>query len=358
MSTIELSDKIKISVQAVLWFILIVLFVISCPLVMGVAPWLVILSFVGGGLVSIPLFYLYRYLFTHTTRLSFAKFVLIVSMLNVVALASPVFYFAYSAEAHPLLMPKVVLAKGNKKVVFQGMVHVGSESFYKSVVYDLENALASDYVLFYEGVQPSDVEANQWFSNTMSGGKDLSENYQKLADICGVQFQLNFFTLLAKQQQENPLQHITADVSTRQLLDEWSRLIEVDPSLEKQRLNNMQDPQGVDVMSWLQTQSDKRKKIGGIFCRALLSNALRIPQEGGPLSPIILDFRNKNLAHTIASNSSENIYVTYGAAHLSGLVDELQAIDPAWQIVSVKWVRALESDRTYLGDSALYLPQD
>jgi len=45
-------------------------------------------------------------------------------------------------------------ASGQKTAVFQGMQHIGSEDFYKSVVFDLEQALADGYTLFYEGVTP------------------------------------------------------------------------------------------------------------------------------------------------------------------------------------------------------------
>ena len=34
------------------------------------------------------------------------------------------------------------------------MQHIGSGDFYKSVVFDLEQALADGYTLFYEGVTP------------------------------------------------------------------------------------------------------------------------------------------------------------------------------------------------------------
>ncbi len=51
-------------------------------------------------------------------------------------------------------MPLTTLTDGRRTVVFPGMQHVGSDAFYKSVIYDLEKALADGYTLYYEGVKP------------------------------------------------------------------------------------------------------------------------------------------------------------------------------------------------------------
>lgn len=44
--------------------------------------------------------------------------------------AFPVYYLANLVDTRPTTVPQVVLSDGNKTVVFQGMVHVGSEAFY------------------------------------------------------------------------------------------------------------------------------------------------------------------------------------------------------------------------------------
>jgi hypothetical protein len=65
------------------------------------------------------------------------------------------------------------LPNGQKTVVFQGMQHIGSEDFYKSVVFDLEQALADGYTLFYEGVMPvaGRPDLTDWFNQTLRGTK-------------------------------------------------------------------------------------------------------------------------------------------------------------------------------------------
>ena len=48
------------------------------------------------------------------------------------------------------------------------------------------------------------------------------------------------------------------------------------------------------------------------------------------------------LAELIAARSDQKIFMTYGAEHLKGLLDLLQASDPAWEVKSVKWLRTIE----------------
>lgn len=56
-------------------------------------------------------------------------------------------------------------------------------------------------MLFYEGVQPVEgkPELEQWFMTAVLKSEgDLSGNYQKLADSCGMKFQLTYFEPLLK----------------------------------------------------------------------------------------------------------------------------------------------------------------
>ena len=76
-----------------------------------------------------------------------------------ILVATPIYGIALITELRPLIVPQAELSNGKKTVVFQGMMHIGSEGFYKGVVYDIENALSQGYVIYYEGVRPSTPEA-------------------------------------------------------------------------------------------------------------------------------------------------------------------------------------------------------
>jgi hypothetical protein len=87
----------------------------------------------------------------------------------------PIYYLANWVQTGPTALPLATLVNGQKTVVFQGMQHVASEDFYKSVVFDLEKALVDGYTLFCEGVQPvpGRPDLNEWFNKPCAAAPPL-----------------------------------------------------------------------------------------------------------------------------------------------------------------------------------------
>ncbi len=104
------------------------------------------------------------------------------------------------------------------------MVHVGSEEFYKSVVYDLENALTPGFALFYEGVQPSPGEGDAWFATYLAQGGNLSENYKALAGYAACASSSTTSPCWRRTVPEHPERHVAADVSALDMKREFDRL--------------------------------------------------------------------------------------------------------------------------------------
>ena len=65
-------------------------------------------------------------------------------------------------------------------------------------------------------------------------------------------------------------------------------------------------------------------------------------EGGGDMDAVVLDFRNRHLASQLLSDPREKIYVTYGAAHLPGVMALMQR-EPGWKVESVKWMRTIEA---------------
>jgi len=250
----------------------------------------------------------------------------------------------------PLTVPQATLSNGTKTVVFQGMMHIGSEPFYKGVVYDLEKALTEGYVIYYEGVQPA-AEGDKWFADTLAGGGDLSANYKMLSDVCGLKFQLDYFQLLRADMAAHPERHVAADVSTADMMHEYERLVAADPGFAERVKPAKADAEATtnsseglsSLIDGLVNGTPDQKRIAGYACRGFLTWTLGRPDAPSPLDPVILDYRNRQLADRIVKDTHELIYITYGAGHLPGLLRDLQAIDPAWEIKSVKWQRVVEA---------------
>ena len=68
------------------------------------------------------------------------------SLILCIAVAAPIYYIAVKTDLDPALLPRATLTNGEKTVVLQRMMHIGTERFYKQVVYDAKKAPSDGYV--------------------------------------------------------------------------------------------------------------------------------------------------------------------------------------------------------------------
>lgn len=342
--------RFRIGAAAIGWFILIVLFALALPVLL-VWPWIVVIG-VGllGLLIGLVVFAILWLIVRKRPDASRGRLLRRTLpfgiMLATVLFAAPIYILTILIEDDPAVVPLATLSNGKKTVVFQGMMHVGSEGFYKSVVYDLEKALDDGYVLFYEGVSGGTPENKKWLDTLVTGGKDLNGSYQFFADTCGLKFQLNYMGIVQKGVTSDPARHIVADVSEDDMRAEYDRLVAADPAYaEAVSAGNGDDVSSSAlewVSTWLEKATDSQRGMTGLVCRGLMNMGLK-RSESGPLDKVILDFRNRKLAEKIAAYPGDRIYITYGAKHLPGVLADLQAIDPAWAITAERWVRTIAS---------------
>lgn len=349
MLTLPLGVRLKIGVSAIICFVVGLAFLLSLPVLFTISLWVLLAVAASALLLGVLLNGVLRVLFGKKKNRSVFKPVAVFFCLLTIATALPIYYLVYKVQADPPLLPQATLSNGKKIVVFQGMVHVGMESFYKSVVYDLEEALNEGYRLYYEGVQPSPGIGDAWFAEQLAGGGDLAENYKVLADACGLTFQGDYFVLMERDAQQHPERHVAADVTSLEMKQEYDRLMATDPTFAGQ-MRDREVPASTDtsdpvaaLLDWHASATDEQKELIGILCRGVFTIALgdQSEHEPRPLDKVTLDFRNRQLAQRIMADGSQRIYITYGAAHLPGVLASLQAADAAWQITTVKWMRGM-----------------
>lgn len=350
------SKRLVVQLGAIFWFVLVV-FGLAGLAVVGVLPWWMSALVVAAGLVFGALTWLPRWLLRRNnpgfspgrTLLAHA----IGGVLAAIGLAAlPIYYMAYWVTSGPTSLPLATLSNGKKTVIFQGMQHVGSEDFYKSVVFDLEKALTEGYTLFYEGVQPvpGRPDLNEWFNSTLRGtSKDLSAGYKQLADSCGLTFQLTYFEPLLADKAIHPSRHVTADVSYLDMKNEYDRLMRDDPTFAKAfaaaraTKKSDSDDSTMSMLSAVGHATRDQKRLIGILCRGVMGMSIAgtIGEKDVTMERIILDFRNHELARFVAESPADKIYITYGAAHFPGFLKDLQALDPAIKVQSIRWVRPM-----------------
>lgn len=342
-------------VSTVLWFLLGLGFLLGLPVLFAVSPWLIAVVALAAALLALIVAAAWRFGLDRHGATSYARRWITVGfallfLLTILA-ASPIYYLSALVVSRPLVAPQATLSNGQKTIIFQGMAHIGSETFYKTVVYDLEHALADGYVAYYEGVMP-DPAGDAWFSKTLASGGDLNENYKSISKVCGLTFQGAYFELLAQDKREHPERHVNADVSTLQLKQEYERLVASDRAfaakIAKAAEDEKHDASNADVIGeflhW--SESDvRRHALAGIVCRGVIDLTLapRADKPASDLDPLILDYRNRMLVERINNDPRQRIYVNYGLDHLSGILDLLKRSDPKWKVESVKWMRVMES---------------
>lgn len=341
-----------------LWFALLFFALVGLVVVALLPGWMIAIVLAAGVILG-GLVFLLRWLFKRgdADYSSVRSFVACAAggILAATGLASlPIYYLANWVQTGPTALPLITLSNGTKTVVFQGMQHVASEDFYKSVVYDLEKALSDGYTLFYEGVQPvaNRPDLNEWFNKTLrgdDGGTDLSTGYLKLADTCGLKFQLTYFQPLTADMSIRPTRHVIADVSYLDMKNEYDRLLHEDPGFAAAIAARAAKPKSSSkdemetIIHAMSNATSGQKKLAGIVCRGVMgmSVAGKIGDSDDPSQRVILDFRNRSLARTVAESPADKIYITYGAAHFPGFLADLQKLDPKFRVASVKGVRPM-----------------
>lgn len=353
-------EQVRLSVwqriSTILWFLLGLGWLLALPVLLGVGVWVPLAILALAAVLALPIAAIWRLWLDRRSGKPFARRWLstglaLLFVLSILA-ASPIYYLSALVAARPLVAPQAVLSNGKKTIIFQGMAHVGSETFYKTVVYDLQHALSEGYVAYYEGVMP-DPAGDVWFANTLAGGGDLTSEYKDLGKVCGLAFQGAYFQLLTEDIRTHPERHVAADVTTLQLKQEYDRLAARDAAfatrIEKAASAKQNEADSADLvggfLKWSQDGDGRHSALGGIVCRGLMDLVLtpNPDKPSGDLDPLILDYRNRMLVDRILADPRPKIYVNYGAGHLPGVLTQLQRADPAWKVVSIKWMRVIES---------------
>lgn len=348
-------QRLAIQFGAVFWSALLVFGLLGLG-VIYVLPWWMLALIVVTGIIIGLITYFPRWLLRRNNPAFSPKKTMLAHMVGGVLaalgiIALPFFYMAFWVTSGPTALPLATLTNGKKTIIFQGMQHVGSEDFYKSVVFDLEKALTEGYTLFYEGVQPvpGRPDLTQWFTETLLGSKkDLSAGYTQLADSCGLTFQLTYFEPLLADKAVHPARHVTADVTYGEMKDEYDRLLREDPVFAKaiaarttKKSDN--DDSIISMLSAVSKATQDQKRLVGILCRGFMGMSIAgaIGEKDATMERVVLDFRNRALARFVAESPADKIYITYGAAHFPGFLKDLQALDPAMKVQSLRWVRPM-----------------
>ena len=276
-------------------------------------------------------------------------------------------------------LPKVTFSNGEKTVVFQGMVHIASPEFYKQVAYDLVQAEEHGHIIYYEGLRTSEIGEEQTEAereeerrfDLLNGTDGLEVQYDTFAEVCGFSTQHEYLGFFNEKQRTNPTQHVNADMSVTDIMAEFYREFPNHPEWADQvpvELGGTMkaDDAESDILAGeleqladiYQMLNQDQKEAVAELCKMSLGFSARHVltgevDENSLTDTLLLTLRNEALADRILNEPSNNIYITYGAAHLSGVFTLLKEADPNWQVMDISWKNANEFVEGYSGK--LYL---
>ncbi len=329
---------IGVGAAAVMWFVLLTFGSFGFWLLYKAVGWMwaalavLVTGYVGGFLDAVSEALARR--IRHKPRGDFGRVWLVRLLANSFGLgliAALAFFGArYINLNHPFLVPRVTLTNGDKEVVFQGMLHIGSGSFYEHVVYDMLRAEEDGYDFFFEGYSDGTPENNERFQAVQGRANDVDtyEMQTTLADVCDLTYQQDYFRMWQVKARAAPERYAFVDVSVDEMMNEWDRVVHQDAQLEQSQQEYYANSGAYDFkwsrfFAWYGTLNADQRELMALACQSLLNVAAGV--EIGDMPPfdekIIMDFRNRVLANKILEHPHTHIFVTYGAGHLQGVYD-------------------------------------
>lgn len=328
-----------IRIQTLLWTFLALLFLLSAPILWAASPLVLIVIAAVGAVLGMAVGWVIR---SYRHRLGRAA--LAGAAIACTIIAGPLYWLMLQPALRPLTVPRVTLGDGTRQVVFQGMVHIGSEQFYRSVVYDMIRARDAGYALYFEGTLPGTPEATSWLDAAVHADGDLNAQYARIGQACGMSFQGDFLGFVQEQSAIDPIHIVQADVSVTEMYDEWQRLVADRPELAQAMSapgpgeNSVSLSRVLDIVSGL---ADRQKEFVATACRGAFTILLNRVEDDDVLNLVVLDFRNRRLAERIAAAPQQDIFITYGSGHFPGLLQQMRKLDPSWKILSTSWSTAI-----------------
>lgn len=274
----------------------------------------------------------------------FKRVALHVCAVGMIFFAVPIFYLCYKSYFNNLELPLVTLSNGEKTVKFQGMIHVGPSEFYTQVISNLDEASGQGYTLFFEGLESTPAR-EQWMKRTILMNQDIDSLYISLADYLGLHSQKTYFSKYKTLASKNSSRFVYADVSTQDIFKEYLRLWRESPEFraemkvtESKRYRSLLHSFS-RITEWQNRGGPARHFLSrrmflGLYVIALsntdFENLEMIKIGSSATDTLILEFRDENLVKRIIEDPSDKIYISYGVAHLPGVVAKLRNSDPKW----------------------------
>jgi len=247
----------------------------------------------------------------------------------------------YKNEISPTPMPTYFLSNWEKKVVFQAMSHIWSESFYKTIQKSLKQKKHNWYVYYFEWVKPWTQQNMNKFNEAIwvKFDKDLYENFSKLYWV--VHQDNSIYIGLVNNKDYN------VDLS----IDEIMKFYKGKEDKKQKYKNTESIDINSEIVKTLTSLNNKELSILRYINKALLNfiiwseNTQNIVMDNfanKKLFDIILDKRNEVLSKKIIESRNKKIFITYWLLHFKWVFELLQKSDSNWKITKITYLYPIQ----------------
>lgn len=250
--------------------------------------------------------------------------------------------FVYYHNYHkPFGMPTYYMTNWEKQITFQGMIHIGQQSFYDTVKENLIAHKEDWYVLYYEWVKPAkNPENGEKFNKAIWFDFD-ADLYSNMSKLYGLEVQKNsdFLWLV------NDLDY-NVDVSMDDIIENYEKIpdrhlseskevVDINSSIIEAfaEMNDKQLYMFREIMYAIMWFFYKNESVWWFVKDNLANEAL---------FKVILDKRNEYIADYIISNDHDKVFIMYWELHFDWVFELLKENDSNWRIEKTDYLYPLK----------------
>lgn len=248
----------------------------------------------------------------------------------------------YQNRINPAVMNQIEISNGSQTLKFQEMAHMGSPSFYKTIVDDIKYNKERGYVLYFEWVKLSKDKIKEDKFNSLMGIQFSKSTYKELKTIYGLENQNNndFLGLVNNKDYQ-------VDVTIEDVINKYEKVygtITIDKNAKP-----------IDVWTTIWDFTKEFKPLLPVirtYNRAIINftiknslfrqNLVKLINKSN-FFDVIINYRSESLAEEVVKRKDKKIFVIYGMEHFKSFFNHLNKIDPdKWKIISNKEIQLID----------------